>query len=153
MCTARDPESRSLRSVSVTSQSQLELQLVADRDAVRADFADRGLDRLPSVVDRAGSEGAQAPAAALVEAEGGEVGVRRHEPGPADAGGPELAADGIEERTPDPLAAHARDREKRLDLGLGRLARRAHEVRDEADREAIQLGDQDLTLEGIHELA
>ena len=70
------------------SELSSELQLVVDRDAVRGDLRDHGLHRASDLVDRTGPEFGQPIAGLLVQREGGQVLVRRHEPHPVD---PEVA--------------------------------------------------------------
>ncbi len=62
------------------SEADLQLQLVPQRDPVVADLRDLRLERLPGLVDRAGTQRRQPEPAPLVEPQGVDVVVRRDHP-------------------------------------------------------------------------
>src|ERR1044072_5782543 len=97
-------------------RTPLELELVADLDAVRAGLGDL---RLEIPADLVAVERDPVPAAALVEADRPEVLVRRDEPGTPEPTARDVVLDGLQERPPHAAALHeALDR--RPSTGRGR---------------------------------
>src|ERR1044072_5661274 len=124
-------------------RTPLELELVADLDAVRAGLGDL---RLEIAADLVAVERDPVPAAALVEADRPEVLVRRDEPGTPEATARDVVFDGLQKRPPDAPALHQPLDRRSLDLSAVRAEHDvadalAAQLRDEARERGHRLGE------------